>query len=134
MTKLYNFCNGWYERSKKTSFILGPIDMGGVISEMTAMHSGLFSVPISFMQPTIVPIGLDEVLHDKGTVQPRTQEVSHAKDTKEGTWKKLLRPTNNVMHTNDMNHDEVGVKRGRLETELSTKIVSTKEPGKHLRS
>lgn len=53
---------------KETSFILGPIDMGGVISEMTTMHSGLFSVPISFMQPTIVPMGLDGVLHDKGTV------------------------------------------------------------------
>lgn len=113
---------------KETSPILGPTDMERVISEMTAMHCGLFSVPISYMQLTIDPIALDGMMHDKGTVQPRTQEISHAKDIKEGTWKKLLRPTTNFMRTNDLNHDEVGVKRGRLETELSTKVVSTKEP------
>ena len=34
------------------------------------------------------------------------------------------------MHTNDLNHDVVGIKRGRLETECSTEVVSTKEPKK----
>ena len=34
------------------------------------------------------------------------------------------------MHINDLNHDVVGVKRGRLETECSTEVVSTKEPKK----
>ena len=37
------------------------------------------------------------------------------------------------MHINDLNHDVVGIKRGRLETECSTEVVSTKEPKKHPR-
>ena len=113
---------------KETSSILGPADMGGVISKMIATHCGLFSVPISYMQPTIDPIGLDGMMHDKGTMQPCTQKVSHAKDIKKGTLKKFLRPMTNFMHTNDLNHDKVGVKRGRLETESSIEVVSTKEP------
>ena len=120
---------------KETSSTLGLANMERVISEMTAMHSGLFSVPISYMQPAIDPIGLDGTMHDKGTVHPlqipRTQEVSHAKDSKKGKGKKPLRPTTISMHTNDLNHDVVGVKRGRLETECSTEVVSTKEPRKH---
>lgn len=38
------------------------------------------------------------------------------------------------MHNNDMNLDEVGIIRGRLETELSIEIVSTKEAKKRPRS
>ena len=61
---------------------------------------------------------------------PHTQEVSYAKDSKKGKGKKPLRPTTISMHTNDLNHDVVGIKRGRLETECSTEVVSTKEPKK----
>ena len=55
---------------KETSSLLGLANMERVISEMTATHSGLFSVPISYMQPAIDPIGLDGTMHDKGTVHP----------------------------------------------------------------
>ena len=123
---------------KKTSSTLGLADTRRVISEMTAMHSGLFSVPVSYMQPAIDSIRLDGTMHDKGTVHPlqipRTQEVSHAKDSKKGKGKKSLRPTTISMHTNNLNHDVVGVKRGRLEIECSTKVVSTKERRKHTQS
>ena len=71
---------------------LGPTVMGGVISKVTDMHRGLYSVPISYMQPHIDPVGLAEVMHDKVIVQPSTQKVTHAKANIGGTWKKLLRP------------------------------------------
>lgn len=90
------------------------------------------------MQPVIDPIGLDGTMHDKGTVHPlqipRTQEASHAKDIKKSKGKKLLRPTTISMHTNELNHDMVSVKRGRLKAECCTEAVSTKEPSKRPRS
>ena len=75
------------------------------------------------MLQAIDPIGLDGTMHDKETVHPlqipRTQEASHAKDIKKGEGKKLkgkklLRPMTISMHTNELNHDVVGVKRRRL--------------------
>ena len=60
---------------KETSSTLGPADIGRVISEMTATHSGLFNVPISYMQPAIDPIGLDGKMHDKGNCAPTTNST-----------------------------------------------------------
>ena len=55
---------------KETSSTLGPADTRRVISEVTATHSGLFSVPVSYMQPSIDSIRLDGTMHDKGIVHP----------------------------------------------------------------
>lgn len=101
------------------------------------MHRGLYSVPISYMQSHIDPIGLAEVMQDKVIVQPSTQKVAHAKANIEGTWKKLLRPMKppiQTMQTTYVNQDGVGVKRGRLEAETSTECTSIMEPRKRPRS
>lgn len=100
-------------RPKEIRSVLGPKDMRGVISEVT----GLYSVPTSYMQSRIDPVGLVGVMHVKERVQGHTHEVSHARATNEGTRKA------------SQAHE-----RGRLETEISTECTTIKVPRKRHRS